>query len=74
MGIFAITYYGFVQNIVIENVEDHFVEKRSVLTDISVRKSFFPVEIANCFSGKISTCFIVVPNFIKMVVDNRFLR
>lgn len=36
MRIFAITYYGFVQNIVIENVEDGFVEKRSVFTKISV--------------------------------------
>lgn len=63
MGIFVIAYHGFMQNIVIENVEDGVAEKRNFLVNISVRKSLFPVEIVNRSFRKMSICFFTVPNF-----------
>ena len=61
--IFFIAFYGFMQNIVVENVEDCLVEKRNFDVNIRVRKSFFPDEIVNCSFDKISICFFMMPNF-----------
>ena len=47
-GILIIACYGLMWHIVIENVEDRFVQERNFVINISVRKCFYPFEIVNC--------------------------
>ena len=42
-----IAYYCVMRSIVLGNVKDGFTKKRNFHINISVRKSFFPVEIVN---------------------------
>lgn len=61
------------RNIVIENAEDRFVEKRNFFINITAKKNFLLVEIVNCSFGSIRF-FIALNFFLNIVMGSRFLN
>ena len=53
-------------NIVAETMQDCFIENRYFLGNISVVEGFFPIEVANCSSDKVSICFSIMPDFSRI--------